>query len=94
MAGPGAVDLAQELAWPMPNEVFFTVPGLPSAEEVGRSQQDRWVHELKDRRPDDPRLTPVARDATEGIQRYFVDLLEDRRAHPRDDVVNARGNGR
>ena len=85
----GAVDLAQELAWPMPNEVFFTVLGLPSAEEEGRAQLDRWVHELKDRRPDDPRLTPVARAATEGIQRYFVDLLEDRRAHPRDDVVSA-----
>ncbi|RBY83879.1 ferredoxin [Geodermatophilus sp. TF02-6] len=85
----GMVDIAQELAWPMPNEVFFTVLGLPSAEEEGRSQLDRWVHELKDRRPDDPRLTPVARAATEGIQRYFVELLEDRRAHPRDDVVSA-----
>ncbi|MGR7027420.1 cytochrome P450 [Geodermatophilus sp. URMC 62] len=85
----GAVDLARELAWPMPNEVFFTVLGLPSAEEEGRAQLDRWVHELKDRRPDDPSLTPVARAATEGIQRYFVDLLEDRRAHPRDDVVSA-----
>jgi cytochrome P450 len=85
----GTVDLAQELAWPMPNEVFFTVLGLPSAAEEGRGQLDRWVHELKDRRPDDPRLTPVAKAATQGIQSYFVRLLEDRRAHPRDDVVSA-----
>jgi cytochrome P450 len=85
----GTVDLAQELAWPMPNEVFFTVLGLPSAAEEGRGQLDRWVHELKDRRPDDPRLTPVAQAATQGIQNYFVRLLEDRRAHPRDDVVSA-----
>jgi cytochrome P450 len=85
----GTVDLAQELAWPMPNEVFFTVLGLPSAAEEGRGQLDRWVHELKDRRPDDPRLTPVAKAATRGIQDYFVRLLEDRRAHPRDDVVSA-----
>ena len=27
----GSVDLAQELAWPMPNEVFFDLLGLPSA---------------------------------------------------------------
>ena len=27
----GTVDLAQELAWPMPNEVFFDLLGLPSA---------------------------------------------------------------
>jgi cytochrome P450 len=85
----GTVDLAQELAWPMPNEVFFTVLGLPSAAEEGRGQLDRWVHELKDRRPDDPRLTPVAKAATRGIQDYFMRLLEDRRAHPRDDVVSA-----
>jgi cytochrome P450 len=85
----GAVDLAQELAWPMPNEVFFTVLGLPSAEEEDRAQLDRWVHELKDRRPDDPRLTPVAKAATAGIQDYFIRLLESRRSRPRDDVVTA-----
>jgi cytochrome P450 len=29
----GSEDLAEELAWPLPTEVFFTVLGLPSAEE-------------------------------------------------------------
>jgi cytochrome P450 len=85
----GSVDLAEELAWPMPNEVFFTVLGLPSAEEEGRGQLDRWVHELKDRRPDDTRLTPVAKAATQGIQDYFIRLLEDRRRAPQDDVLSA-----
>ncbi|MGY1634034.1 cytochrome P450 [Geodermatophilus sp. SYSU D01186] len=85
----GHVDLARELAWPMPNEVFFTVLGLPSAREEGRAQLDRWVHELKDRRPGDPSLTPVARAATEGIRDYFIALLEDRRRAPREDVVTA-----
>jgi cytochrome P450 len=84
----GAVDLAQELAWPLPNEVFFTVLGLPSAREEGRAQLDRWVHELKDRRPGDARLTPVAKAATAGIQQFFIDLLEDRRRSPREDVVS------
>jgi cytochrome P450 len=70
-------------------EVFFTVLGLPSGREAGRAQLDRWVHELKDRRPDDPRLTPVARAATQGIQDYFIRLLEDRRRQPREDVVSA-----
>jgi len=84
----GEVDLAQELAWPMPNEVFFTVLGLPGSQEEGRAQLDRWVHELKDRRPDDPSLTPVAKAATAGIQNYFVELLQDRRRNPREDVVS------
>ncbi len=83
----GTVDLAQELAWPMPNEVFFDLLGLPSARAEGRAQLERWVHELKDRKPDDARLTPVAKAATAGIQNYFVDLLHERRAHPRNDLV-------
>ena len=83
----GTVDLAQELAWPMPNEVFFDLLGLPSARAEGRAQLERWVHELKDRKPDDARLTPVAKAATAGIQNYFVDLLHERRARPRNDLV-------
>jgi len=45
------------------------------------------VHELKDRKPDDARLTPVAKAATAGIQAYFADLLHERRARPRADLV-------
>ena len=47
----------------------------------------RWVHELKDRAPNDIRLTPVAKAATRGIQHYFIELLEDRRRRPRNDLV-------
>ncbi len=83
----GSVDLAKELAWPMPNEVFFDLLGLPSARAEGRAQLERWIHELKDRKPDDARLTPVAKAATTGIQSYFVDLLQERRRSPRADLV-------
>src|ERR1700744_2695134 len=83
----GTVDLAQELAWPTPNEVFFDLLGLPDARAQGRDQLNRWVHELKDRKPDDSRLTPVAKAATAGIQAYFTDLLHERRARPRGDLV-------
>jgi cytochrome P450/ferredoxin-NADP reductase len=82
----GSVDLAQELAWPLPNEVFFDLLGLPESGD-DRARLERWVHELKDRKPDDARLTPVAKAATAGIQSYFVDLLSERRRHPRADLV-------
>jgi cytochrome P450/ferredoxin-NADP reductase len=82
----GRVDLAQELAWPTPNEVFFDLLGLPES-GPDRARLERWVHELKDRKPDDARLTPVAKAATAGIQSYFVDLLNERRRHPRADLV-------
>jgi cytochrome P450/ferredoxin-NADP reductase len=83
----GTVDLAQELAWPTPNEVFFDLLGLPTARDKGREQLNRWIHELKDRKPDDSRLTPVAKAATAGIQSYFTGLLRERRARPRADLV-------
>ena len=91
--GHGAVDLGQELAWPMPFDVFFHVMGLPSRRDpdpearARRDQLERWTHELKDRVPGTPHLTPVARAATAGVQQYFIDLLEERRRHGRDDLV-------
>ena len=89
----GAVDLAEDLAWPMPFDVFFHVMGLPSRRETDpvqlakRDQLERWTHELKDRVPGTPHLTPVARAATAGVQQYFIDLLEERRRNGRDDLV-------
>jgi cytochrome P450 len=83
----GTADIAQELAWPMPNEVFFDVLGLPRAREEGRANLQRWIHELKDRVPDDANLTPIARAATDGINSYFIKLLDERRRNPRQDVV-------
>ncbi len=85
----GHVDLAQEFAWPIPNDVFFAVLGLPGRQEdpETRARLDTWVHQLKDRRPGDQRLTPVATAATDGIRDYFADLLNDRRRNPRDDVL-------
>src|ERR1700749_876774 len=91
--GQGAVDLAQGLAWPMPFDVFFHVMGLPSRRDpdpellARRDQLERWTHELKDRVPGTPHLTPVARAATAGVQQYFIDLLEERRRHGRDDLT-------
>ena len=95
----GEVDLAQELAWPMPFDVFFHLMGLPSRHDgdpeelVRREQLERWTHELKDRVSGTRHLTPVAKAATAGIQQYFLDLLQERRRHARDDVVTHLSRG-
>jgi cytochrome P450/ferredoxin len=92
-AGGGMVDIAQELAWPMPFDVFFHLMGLPSRhdddplEQARREQLEHWTHELKDRVPGTPHLTPVARAATAGVQQFFIDLLEERRRNGREDLV-------
>jgi cytochrome P450/ferredoxin-NADP reductase len=89
----GTVDLAQELAWPMPFDVFFHLMGLPSrqagdpVQRAQREQLEHWTHELKDRVPGTPHLTPVARAATAGVQEYFIDLLDERRRNPGGDLV-------
>jgi cytochrome P450/ferredoxin-NADP reductase len=91
--GRATVDIAQELAWPMPFDVFFHLMGLPSrhaedpVERARREQLEHWTHELKDRVPGTPHLTPVARAATAAVQQYFIDLLEDRRRRARKDLV-------
>src|SRR3954449_80276 len=91
--GRATVDIAQELAWPMPFDVFFHLMGLPSRhdrdplEQARREQLEHWTHELKDRVPGTPHLTPVARAATAGVQQFFIDLLDDRRRAARDDLV-------
>jgi cytochrome P450 len=81
------IDIAQELSWPLPMEVFFDLIGLPSHESADRVRLERWVHELKDRDPGDDRLTPLAQQATDGIRQYFVGLLNERRIDPRDDLI-------
>jgi cytochrome P450/ferredoxin-NADP reductase len=91
--GRATVDIAQELAWPMPFDVFFHLMGMPGrhekdpVERARREQLEHWTHELKDRVPGTPHLTPVARAATAGVQQYFIDLLEDRRRAAREDLV-------
>src|SRR6202012_1598025 len=90
----GTADLPQELAWPMPNEVFFDLLGLPAAREEGREQLNKWVHELKDRKPCDARPPPGAKAATMGLQSYFTGWLDERRERPRRDRDPHIGNAK
>jgi cytochrome P450 len=92
------IDLAQELAWPMPFDVFFYLMGFPSKAEENQDQQaqreqlEQWTHELKERVPGTPHLGPKAKAATANIQQYFIDVLNDRRRHARDDLMTKMVN--
>ena len=89
----GQVDLAQELAWPMPFDVFFYLMGFPTrseenpAQRAQREQLEQWTHDLKDRIPGTPHLGPKAKAATDKVQQYFIDVLNARRHTPRDDLM-------
>lgn len=86
-AAAGTADLAQDLSWPIPYAVFFDVMGLPA---TGSDREDliRWSHGLKDREDDDPRLTPIAWDALHNTKDYLAEALNERRRHPREDLLS------
>ena len=85
VAPDGVADIAQDLSWPLPYEVFFDFLGLPHGED--RAQLIEWSHGLKDRLPDDDRLTPKAVACTEKSRVYLADLLARRRREPRADLL-------
>ncbi len=85
----GTADLAQEIAWPTPFDVFFTLMGIPHDDQAERDQLERWTHQLKGRVPGSPEFSPEAVEADRAIRDYFINLLQDRRANPRDDVVSS-----
>jgi cytochrome P450 len=84
----GKVDLARELAWPMPYDVFFHLVGLPGKRDETREQLERWTDDLHGRVPGTPHLTPEAKGATAKIQQYYIDLLNERRRNPQDDLLS------
>jgi cytochrome P450/ferredoxin-NADP reductase len=95
-ADVGRVDIAQELAWPMPFDVFFYLMGFPGkgeenpaqrAQRAQREQLEQWTHDLKDRVPGTPHLGPRAKAGTDRVQQYFIDVLNERRRAPRDDLM-------
>lgn len=81
----GTADIAQELSWPLPYEVFFDFLGLPEGDE--RLQLIEWSHGLKDRLPDSDQLTPKAVSSTENSRAYLARLLAERRTRPKNDLL-------
>jgi cytochrome P450 len=82
----GTADIAQELSWPIPYQVFFNILGLP-VDGPERDQLIEWSHLLKDRAPGSPELTPIALKATREFREYMATLLEERRRAPREDLL-------
>lgn len=79
------VDLAEELAWPIPFEAFFDFLGMPRGEI--REKFVHWTHGIKHREVGSPELTPFARESTRELRDYLAELLRERRRNPRADVL-------
>lgn len=81
-----SVDLARDLAWPLPVAVGTRLLGIPAAD---RELLLRLQRQLAERTPGARELPPAAQAAAAALRSYFEQLIEHRRKRPEDDVVTA-----
>ena len=85
---PGAFDLMQAVAWPLPVMVIAEMLGIPADD---RAQFRIWSAQRA--RLLEPTISRRERRAGEAASRafdaYFRPIIEERRAEPRDDIVSA-----
>jgi cytochrome P450 len=82
----GSVDLARQLAWPLPVAVGSFLLGIPSAD---RDLLLGLQRRLAERTPGTREMPGDARDAAVALRSYFADLIESRRSRPEADIVTA-----
>jgi cytochrome P450 len=79
-----AVDFARELAWELPIVVVSRLVGFPPED---RERLRQWEETFALRVPGLPVLPPFAVAAGASLRAYFSDLVDERRAEPRDDLL-------
>jgi cytochrome P450 len=87
--GKNSFDLVADFAYPLPIVVICEMLGVP-AEDLPRFYG--WAHGFA-RRGDISDVTPerirVGEEATEGFRGYFLELIDECRKRPRDDLMTA-----
>ena len=87
-AGRGGMDVIGDLAYPLPVTVISEMLGVPLAD---RDRFHSWTAaavKLLDP-TDDFSIFPAACEAFEGYRGYFLELIEERRRRPGDDLLSA-----
>ncbi|NKQ58656.1 cytochrome P450 [Amycolatopsis sp. K13G38] len=83
-------DLIEGMAYPLPLTIVCELIGVPAADH--RSAQ-RWSQDLARGFDPDVLMTPEAHQARSTASRefmaYFRELIDERRAHPQDDLLSA-----
>ena len=86
VAASGRMDVVDDLALPLPMSVICRMLGVPFDD---RERFKRWGHAIGASL--DIQLSSSAQERTEQVAaevcRYLDDLIEDHRAHPRDDLL-------
>ncbi|MEZ0341337.1 cytochrome P450 [Mycobacterium sp. pV006] len=80
-----AFDVVADFSALFPNEIITTMLGVPKED---RDQIRHWVDLLIERRPGEIATTKAGYDASVKTGLYYYDLVRQRRAEPRDDMIS------
>jgi cytochrome P450 len=84
VAGTGHVDLAADLARPIPGSVMFSWFGFPEADHP---QLLAWFGDMLERYAGRPELPARAIAARDQVRAFVLETARERRAHPTDDLM-------
>lgn len=82
---PRAFDVVADFSALFPNEIITTMLGVPKED---RDQIRHWVDLLIERRPGEIATTKAGYDASVKTGLYYYELVRQRRAEPRDDMIS------
>lgn len=84
-ANDGKMDLVDELAYPFPVVVIAEMLGVPTED---RAQFKEWSESLVAAASDDDAVAERQQESQREMAWYFMDLIQDRREDPRDDLIS------
>jgi cytochrome P450 len=89
----GRMDMIDDLAYPLPVVVIAEMLGIPSEDRARfRVWSDQLVRSADDLFGDRKEMGPQVEGGTplvmEGMGPYLHDIIEDRRRHPREDLIS------
>jgi cytochrome P450 len=82
---PDSFDVVADFSALFPNEVITTMLGVPKQD---RDQIRHWLDLLLERRPGEIATTRSGYEASVKTGLYYYDLVQQRRAHPEDDMIS------
>jgi cytochrome P450 len=83
-ADAGSADAVEDFSYPIPLQVGPVLIGFP-AEDL--PMIDAWQRQTQPRTPHQRGIPPEAFEAGAKLRSYIEELVEDRRRHPRNDLV-------
>jgi cytochrome P450 len=82
---PESFDVVADFSALFPNEVITTMLGVPKQD---RDQIRVWLDLLLERHPGEIATTKRGYQASVNTGLYYYDLVQQRRAHPKDDMIS------